>query len=239
MIYIGVTGKSGAGKTSFTDFWDEKSNVGVIHFDDITKNVKIKYFSLLMKEDHKNEKTRINSGLKRKIYSNKLFFKIWMFVRNKMAEKEIERKINDFKRQGKDIIIIDDWMLNYNKKLYSKCNKIFVVKRNFIDRRKGIMTRDQLSLQEVKVADIPFALKFTMLPEGDNVEVINNKGSLDDLKRQMEEKYQEIGVMGFNEKYQIRDEGIKNKLRQVSRKVTTVDKMLRRVSDYSRNENDN
>ena len=43
MIYIGVTGKSGAGKSTFSDFWSTKSNVGVIHFDDIVDEVKMKY----------------------------------------------------------------------------------------------------------------------------------------------------------------------------------------------------
>ena len=46
MIVIGVTGKSGAGKTTFADFLGERRNVGVIHLDDTINGVKEDKFKL-------------------------------------------------------------------------------------------------------------------------------------------------------------------------------------------------
>ncbi len=57
MIYIGVTGKSGAGKTTFSNFWSTKSNVGVIHFDDLVDDVKKKYFKLFIVKKASEERT--------------------------------------------------------------------------------------------------------------------------------------------------------------------------------------
>ena len=54
MIYIGVTGKSGAGKTSFTDFWDEKSNVGdIVDFIFVKDASMAKYDSVLVEDKYK------------------------------------------------------------------------------------------------------------------------------------------------------------------------------------------
>lgn len=239
MIYIGVTGKPGAGKTSFTEFWSYKSNVGVIHFDELVDNAKIKYFRPFMSKTHDNKPTKVNPRLKRIIYSNRIAFKILMFVRDRITAKEFECKIESFKRQGKDIIVIDDWMLNSHRDLYVKCSSVYVITRNFIDRRNGIMSRDNLSLQEVNVKDIPFALKYAKIPDGEDVKIIKNDGTLDELRKRMEQEYLEIGVMGFDEKYQIRDEGVKEKLRLVSRGATSVNSMLKKSRKLSREKIDN
>ena len=39
MKLIGVTGKAGSGKTTFSNMLAEKDNIGVIHVDDILKQI--------------------------------------------------------------------------------------------------------------------------------------------------------------------------------------------------------
>lgn len=65
MIYIGVTGKPGAGKTTFSNFWAEKSNVGVIHVDERVNEIKLKYLGPFMTNDKNNEKIKVKPGLKK------------------------------------------------------------------------------------------------------------------------------------------------------------------------------
>ena len=229
MIYIGVTGKSGAGKTTFSDFWATKSNVGVIHFDDLVDDVKIKYFKRFMEKDNNNKPVKVKNNLKKLIYSHKITFDLLMKLRDRLTKKAFERRIEELKRQGKDIIVIDDWMLASHKELCKKCRKIYLVSRRFTQRRMGLQERDSATIEETKVADIPFALGFAKRPIGPKVEVIQNYGDLEELSALVDEKYQEIGILGFDEKYQIKDEGIKAKLRQISIGAETINKLLRGV----------
>ena len=47
MKLICVTGKSGAGKTTFSDYLKENSkDIEVIHIDDLLRDIKLKYFNL-------------------------------------------------------------------------------------------------------------------------------------------------------------------------------------------------
>ena len=65
MKLIGVTGKSGAGKTTFSNYLKENSkDIEVIHIDDLLRDIKLKYFKFLMKEDKNGEKTKVDYKLK-------------------------------------------------------------------------------------------------------------------------------------------------------------------------------
>ena len=146
-----------------------------------------------------------------------------------MTRKELERRIEEFKRQGKEIIIIDDWMLCSHKDLCKKCKRIYVLGRKFTQRREGIIIRDNSTIEEAKVGDIPFALGYVERPKGINVEIINNYGSLEELKAIMEEKYDQMGVKGFEEKYKIKDKSILERLGQVSRGTVSMNRMLQSI----------
>lgn len=231
LIYTGVTGKSGAGKTTFSDFWSTKSNVGVIHFDDLVDEVKMKYFRPFMVENNKNKPVQVRSGLKKRIYSNKITFMVLMYVRDKLTRKELERRIEEFKRQGKDIVVIDDWMLNSHKDLSNKCKKIYLVARRFTQRREGLRERDNATIEETSIGDIPFALGYAKRPTGSKVETVNNYGDLEELRMLAEEKYQEVGVFGFDEKYQVKDKSIKDKLRKISRSAEIMNSVIRNIEE--------
>lgn len=210
MKLIGVMGNSGSGKTTFTEYLGTKSTVGVIHVDSITSEIKKKYFPLFLQGKDKNttENTRNNPkvkiGAKRLFYKNKFSFNLLMTIRNKLIEKELERQINEFKKTGKTLVVIDDWALPTHKKLFPKISHIYAMKRRFSDRRIGLKQRDNLTIEEARLYDIPYALKFIQVPKQSNVSSINNYGTIEHLYASAEEIYQSIGDLSFDERYSLR-----------------------------------
>ena len=143
MKLIGIMGKPGSGKTTFSDYLGCKDTVGVIHVDDLVADIKKKYFKFFLqpKENNKTENVKNNpklkAGIKEKFYKNKFLFNILMKLRTKLIEKELLKKIEDFKLDGKEITVIDDWALPYQNKIFHKLDKIYTLERDFLERRDG------------------------------------------------------------------------------------------------------
>lgn len=211
MKLIGVMGNGGSGKTTFTEHLDKRENVGVIHVDDLVGEIKRKYFKLFLqpKENNTTENTKANPKLKsssKKIfYQNKFAFKFLMKVRSKLIEKELNRKIEEFKGNGKGLIVIDDWALSTHKKLMPKFNHIYTVERPYLSRRKGIQERDALTTKEAKVNDLPYALGFLKPAVGENTSIIKNDGTIKELQNKADSEYESLGELTFDEKYSVRD----------------------------------
>ncbi len=210
MKLIGVMGNSGSGKTTFTEYLGTKQSVGVIHVDSITSDIKKKYFRLFLQGKDKNttESTKNNPkvkiGAKVFFYKNKFLFNLLMSIRNKLIGKELERQINEFKRNGKSLVVVDDWALPTHKKLLPKFSHIYAMKRKFLDRRIGLKQRDNITVEEARLYDIPYSLKFIQVPKQPNVSSINNYGTIEDLYASAEEVYQSIGELSFDERYSLR-----------------------------------
>lgn len=210
MKLIGVMGNSGSGKTTFTEYLETKPYVGVIHVDSITSDIKKKYFRPFLQGKEKNttESTKNNpkvkAGAKVIFYRNRLAFNLLMKLRNKLIGKELERQIEEFKRDGKKLVVIDDWALPTHKKLFPKFSHIYAMKRRFTDRREGLKKRDNISVDEAKLYDLPYALRFITFPKQNNVSSIYNYGSIEDLYASAEEVYQSIGELSFDERYSLR-----------------------------------
>lgn len=210
MKLIGVMGNTGTGKTTFTEYFETKPSVGVIHVDLITADVKRKYLKpfLQSKEKNNTKNTIINPKVKPEIiaffHKNRFAFNCLMAIRNRLIGKELERQIEELKRNGKKVIIVDDWALPTQKKLFSKFNQIYVLQRDFAGRRQGIIERDGVSNDEAKLYDLPYALKFIKIPKQSNIRKVYNKGTIEELYQKAEEEYQSIGELSFDERYSLR-----------------------------------
>lgn len=210
MKLIGVMGNSGSGKTTFTEYLETKPSVGVVHVDLITADIKKKYFKPFLQPREKNttESTIINPkvkpGVKAFFHKNKIAFNLLMAIRNKLIDSEIEKQIQDYKSAGKRVIVVEDWALTTHKKLFPKFSHIYALQRNFMGRRIGIKERDDVTTEEAKIYDLPYALRYIQIPKKGNVTVIDNNGSFEDLYRKAEEEYQNIGELSFDERYSLR-----------------------------------
>ena len=171
MKLIGVMGNSGSGKTTFTTYLEGKKTVGVIHVDELVGNIKRKYFYIFLQPKEKNstdrtkENPKLNTNVKEFFYKNKLAFKFLMFVRSKLIEEELNKKIQEFKSIGKKVIFIDDWALPTHRNLVPKLNQIYFLKRGISTRRDALKKRDDLTNRELKIYDIPYARKNIDIPK--------------------------------------------------------------------------
>lgn len=210
MKIIGVMGKPGSGKTTFSDYLGTKDNVGVIHVDDLVANIKKKYFRIFLqpKENNKTENVKNNpklkSGIKEKFYKNKFLFSLLMIIRTKLIEKDLFRTIESFKSNGKDLVVIDDWALPYQNKLFKKLDKIYSLERDFLERRDSLKKRDDLTVRELKVYDLPYSIGLIRVPENEIVTRIFNKGSFGELREIADKEYEKIGILSFNERYKVK-----------------------------------
>ncbi len=211
MKLIGVTGKPGSGKTTFSEHLKKRENVGVIHVDDILGNLKKKYFGAFLQssqttttiEDTKNN-PKLKASFKEIFFKNKFAFRLLMALRSKLVENELKLQIENFKSNGKKAVIIDDWNLMSHKSLNGKFNHIYVINRNFVERRRGVKERDNASLRELKIIDLPYALGVVKWPEGENVSKIENNGSIHDLQNIADLEYEKFGELTFDERYSVK-----------------------------------
>lgn len=210
MKIIGVTGNSGAGKTTFTEYFNTKPSIGVIHVDELTCSVKRKYFSMFLQAKEKNttENTKRNPKLKSEVkaifYKNKFMFKILMAIRNRLIKNDLFKKIDEFKKQGKKAIVIDDWAISTQKELLPKLSQVYFLQRPFVKRRKGLRVRDDITEKEAALYDLPYALEFVKKPKDVPVSIINNEGSIEELYESAEEVYKSLGELTFDERYSLR-----------------------------------
>lgn len=145
-MVIGITGKSGSGKTTITNLLQEKREYEVIHVDDLThtllelEEVKEKlisfYGTFILNEKEEIDRKKLGNILfsdSSKMKEYNLF--IWNFI-----EKYIDSII---KNSNKDIII--DWMqLPLTKYFYSSDFLILVEAPQTI-RKKRVQKRDNIT----------------------------------------------------------------------------------------------
>jgi len=181
MKLIGVTGKTGAGKTTLSNMLAENQNIGVIHVDDILRKIKLKYFKFLMSKNKDGEKTKINSRMKKILYGNKVLFNLFMKFRARLIQKPLEERINSLQALGKEYALIDDIFIKHLN-VYKDLSKIFLVERPYAERKEAAMQRDNLTKEEMVAADTAhFKGNYKEISERINVIKINNNGSQDEL----------------------------------------------------------
>ncbi len=190
MKIIGITGKAGSGKTTFSDYLGKKQRTAVIHIDDLFSEIKLKYFKFFMNNNTNKAKTKMTSKHKRILYTNPLLFKIFMKFRSKSVEKRLNRKIEDLSKNN-DTILIDDIFIKYHK-VYKQMNEIFLMERPYVERCTSLLERDSVSKEELVLYDVANRKgKHDKIGKKRKVTVISNKTDKEDLEKTAELIYRE------------------------------------------------
>lgn len=232
MKIIGITGMSGAGKSTFTEMIGKHPKVGIIKVDDLVGEAKKKYFKAFLqpKENNTTEATRENPKLKNS--AKKLFFEhritFWglMKLRSFLVKPGLQSKIEQYKKEGKELVVVDDWMVGSHKWLKPKLNSLYVVKRKFLDRREGLKIRSALTAEELKVWDLPYAKGFVKNKNASYI--IQNNGTLEGLECAAQRVYERYVTPSFDDRYGVKKEDllpIKSKEKQISPRENTIEKI--------------
>lgn len=190
MNLVGVTGKSGAGKTTFSNYLKENSkDIEVIHIDDLLRDIKLKYFKFLMKEDKNGEETKVDSKLKNYIYKTKPIFFMFSKFRAKLIEPALNRKLKEL--QGKRIVIIDDIFIKYHK-IYKDFKQIYLVERTYVDRKNSLQQRDDITKEEIVAYDMAhFTGNYKEIKDDKRIIKIKNDSDEETLRKKAREVYLE------------------------------------------------
>ncbi len=226
MKLIGVTGKSGAGKTSFSNFLGERKNVGVIYVDDIFNHVKATKLKRHVKGKNKNNQVKIfNTKTRYFINNHKLTFRISMAVKSYLIRREVQRQIADFKREGKDAVVVDSIHLRYllDRKMF---HTMVLVERNYQSRKKSLEERDEITKAEIIERDLPFKRKFSSVEWKDFDYIITNNLGKEELKAASQKVYDEaVGIKTFDERYKIPSEEPLTNLKNIVTTINKIDKI--------------
>ena len=223
MIVIGVTGKSGAGKTTFTDYLGERKNVGVIHLDDMVNRVKEDSFQKQIRKRNKNnDPVLLPSNLHAVINNNRFVFKAFCRIKKHFLKDRIAEEIKRFKAEGKDAVVIESCYLTdlVDRKLF---NKIICVKRPFKKRVQAVMEREQETESKVDMVtrDMPYKRRISSVKESDFDYVILNTNVKDELKNASDKIYDEVvGIQTFDEWVKV-DKGIKPRVKKIAKVICT------------------
>ena len=200
MKLVGITGKAGSGKTTFSNMLSENSQISVIHIDDILKEIKLKYFKLFMKRNSQGEKTKVDSGLKAVLYKDKILFNIFMRFRAKLIEKPLMSEIQALQELGNKIILIDDIFLQYQK-CYNDLSLVILMERPYKDRKVSLIERDNLSKEELVAYDMAHSSgNYKDLTHSNKTIKITNNQNKESLKNTAQQIYQEY-FSTFQDKY--------------------------------------
>lgn len=208
MKIIGITGMSGAGKTSLADCFDERLNVGVVHLDDILNGIKEDKFKNNIKEKKSDNKpVLLSTNIRYFINNNKFLFRIFMSLKKAMLREPIKEEIKKFKAEGKDAVIIEGIHLTHmiDPKIF---NSIVFVRRPYKKRKQALIDRDSISKKEFIGRDLPFRKRYTEYNLQNFDYVIDNEYGKEELKAASEKIYDEVvGVKTFDERYVVKNVG--------------------------------
>lgn len=205
MKIIGVTGKSGAGKTTFSSAFGERKNVGVIHLDNVMADIKEEKFQDKIRERNKNNHpVLLTNKIRTFLNSHRITFKIFMAIKRKLMEKNVKKAIADFKMDGKDAVIVDGIFLRemINPKLF---DSMILVKRPYIRRLESLTARDDITKAEIVERDLPYRRHFAKHEDRLFDYIIDNRYGKDELKAAADKIYDEVvGIKTFDERYAVK-----------------------------------
>jgi hypothetical protein len=111
--------------------------------------------------------------------------------------------LEEYKRSGIECVVIDDWAIGTHKFLKGKIAELYTIQRDFVTRRRALKQRDGADVDELKVVDTPYALKFMKKAKAKKETVVSNGGTIEDLKRIVQKEIEKHVLPTFDERYKV------------------------------------
>lgn len=205
MKLIGITGKSGAGKTTLSNMIAQNENVGVIHIDELSDKVKKQKLSGMMQKDQKGNPVTLKKKVRKILYANKHVFLIYMKVKGTVLNRKIKKKIKEFEEKGKDVTVIEGAHLKYFP-IFKQLDKRVLVQRPFIKRQESVLKRDKeknIDKEIFVMWDLPYKRSYYKEDIGSyEYEIKNNsKEYLEQIAKDIYKDVKEISIEEKREEY--------------------------------------
>ena len=176
---IGITGKSGSGKTTFTGMLEKNLNAKVYHLDFILedlKNSKIMKKIFRIKENKENKLVAKNANFIKNVGIRKFLIEKIIIMWGRKIKKE---KIREAIREGREYVIFEGALLG---KIVNEeeMNYIFCVERDQKKRIPALIKRDnEKDLRNFADRDIHF---FKMNRKIRKYKTIKNDGTIEEFQ---------------------------------------------------------
>lgn len=207
MKIIGITGKGGTGKTTFSNMLIKDNKSEIIHMDYILDEIKSsKLISPMTQKavyiENKNQEHRIiNEKLSNKIYKTKFILDIYLKIRKKIINSILNNKINELKNKGIETIIVEGIDLSKLDVLYDM-DYLILMTAPYNERLQRVIKRDGIFDKEIFVKkDLKSQRNIIGKISKKIDKVIENNGTIEELQTKAEELEQDIKFIKSNKEF--------------------------------------
>lgn len=155
MKIIGVTGKSGSGKTTFARSLAKKLNCEYVDIDKISRKPLTKPEIIhILCEKFGNGILGEKGNIDRKKLGDIVFSKEeWLNELMQITQSDAEQEIDDILSRKDNSIVVLEWIKLPISKYWQKCDTKILVKADYIKRRNKVLERDNISEEYFKKRD--------------------------------------------------------------------------------------
>ena len=151
-MIIGITGKSGVGKTTYANNLAKNSKFYVVHIDDVSHEV-------MELEKIKTELVKIfgndviKDGIVDRKYLGDIVFANRHLYKNisDMIWEEVKLRLNEVLQTYENVIL--DWILLPHSHYWKLCDRKILIIANETERKKKVMLRDNISKEYLDKRD--------------------------------------------------------------------------------------
>lgn len=156
MKIIGVTGKSGSGKTTFAKKLAKSLNGVYVDIDRVSKeplnkpniiHILCKKFGNEILDERGNIDTKKLGSI---VFSNEE----WLNELMRITQKDAEQQIDDILSKKDNNIVVLEWIKLPISKYWEKCDTKILVKADHIKRRNKVLERDNISKEYFEKRDL-------------------------------------------------------------------------------------
>lgn len=151
-MIIGITGKSGVGKSTYANKLSKDNGFYVIHVDEVSHRI-MEFPNVKQKLIETFGEEIIKDGLiNRKYLGDLIFANRHLYEEmNDIVWQELKTEINCELSNHKDIIL--DWILLPHSHYWSMCDKKILVVADEEQRKEKVMARDNISKEYLEKRD--------------------------------------------------------------------------------------